>query len=30
MMIQRTTFIYFNRNNPDDYFFDISFIPEWY
>jgi hypothetical protein len=28
MMIQRTTYIYFNRNNPDDYFFDISFIPE--
>lgn len=28
MMIQRTTFIYFNRHIPDDYLFDISFIPE--
>jgi hypothetical protein len=28
MMIQRSTFIYFNRHIPDDYLFDISFIPE--
>ena len=28
MMMQSTTCIYFNRNNPDDYFFDISFSAE--
>lgn len=28
MMIQRTTFIYFNRHIPGDYLFDISFIPD--
>ncbi len=28
MMIQRTTCIYFNKDNSDDYLFDISFIPD--
>ena len=28
MMIQRSTFIYFNRHIPDDYLFDISFISD--